>query len=171
MACLTSTSAHNESDVQEELLQSRYAKWKQGFEDRTMPELRKKHLFSTSYEILWDEAWAEYDELESVRIREGFVKQTWQNVVDEDRRLEEVMRKYKSKSRSFTVYDLSQVPLGMKLENYLGRSVQSEHARGNVAMAIALERWRIFREVMANQPEFRHSLSWTQKASWTILSH
>lgn len=167
MASPTTTSAHDDPLLQEELLQSRYADWKQRFDGRMMPELRKKHIFSASWETLWHDAWTEYDQLESVRLEEGFPKQTWQDEVEYDRTLSEGMRKYKSRSVSLTASDWSQVPLGMILEKYLGTSIRS----GDRDAAVALARWRRFREVVAEQPQFCRSLSFSQKVSWTILTH
>ena len=156
----------DDPSLREEVLQSRYAAWKQRFDGVVQPGLRKRHIFSTSWESLWQDAWVEYDHWESVRIKRGFRKQIWQDTVDEDRKQTEGMRKYKSKSASLTAYDWSQVPLGMLLEKHLGQSICS----GGTDAAVALERWRKFREVVMEQPQFRHSLSFPQNASWTILT-
>ena len=162
----TMTSAHDDPLLREEV-QSRYVDWKQRFDGRTMPELQKKHIYSTSWEKLWGDAWAEYDQLETIRLERGFTRLTWQDTVDEDRRVSEGMRKYKSKSASLTAYDWSQVPLGLILEKYLGTSIRG----GDSDAAVALGRWRRFREVVAEQAHFRHSLSVPQNVSWTILTH
>ncbi len=159
------TSAHDDPLFQAELLQSRYADWKQRFDGKTKPGLEKKHVFSTSWEELWHEAWAEYDELESIRLERGFARLTWQDLVEDDRKLSEGMRKYKSKSSSLTAYDWSQVSLGLILEKYLGESVLS----GDRDAAVALGRWHKFLEVVAEQQQFRNSLSVAQNVSWTIL--
>ena len=153
--------------MSEELLQSRFTDWKQRFDRRTKPELEKEILCSPAWEELWNLAWAEYDALENTRIAKGLAKQTWQDAVDDDRRLFEGMKKNKSKSASLTAYDWSQVPLAMILEKYLGNSIQS----GDRDAAIALERWSRFRELITEQPEFRDFLSVSQKVSWTILTH
>lgn len=167
MASPTTTSAHDDPLFREELLQSRYADWKQRYDGTTKPELQKKHIFSTSWEELWHESWAEYDELESIRRERGFTRLTWQDLMEDDRRLSEGMRKYKSKSLSLTAHDWSQASLGLILENYLGESVRS----GDSDAAVALGRWRKFLDVVAEQQQFRHSLSVSQRVSWTILKH
>lgn len=167
MACPTPISDHGDPLLREELLQSRFADWKQRFDERTMPESQKKHIYSTSWEKLWHDAWAEYDQLERIRLERGFAKQTWQDTIDEDRRLSESMRKYKSKSASLTAYDWSQVPLGLVLDKHLGTSIRN----GDRDAAVALERWRRFRAVVAEQPQFCRSLSVSQNVSWTILTH
>ena len=95
------------------------------------------------------------------------MKQTWQDSMDEYRRSFENMKKYKSESAHLTAYDWSVCPLGMILEKYLGRSILS----GGSDAAVAFERWRRFREVMAEHPEFQRSLSAPQRVSWTILTH
>ena len=41
MACVTTASAHGETLVREEMLQSRYADWKQRFDSIMKPELEK----------------------------------------------------------------------------------------------------------------------------------
>lgn len=160
-------SAYDNPLLPEDVLQSRYADWKQRFDGRTTPELRKKNIYSTSWEKLWDDAWAEYDQLEKTRLQQGFAKQAWQDSVEQDRRLSEGMKKYKSKSVSLTAHDWSQVPLGMALERHLGASILS----GDRDAAVALGRWRRFCEVVADQPQFQSSLSVPQKVSWTILTH
>lgn len=159
-------SAHDAPVLREETLQSRYTDWKQRFDEKTMPELRRKHIYSTSWERLWDDTWAEYDQLEKIRLEQGFAKQTWQDSGEEERRLSEGMKKHKSKSASLTAYDWSQVPLGMVLEEYLGTNILS----GESDAAIALGRWRKFREVVAEQTQFHCVLSVPQRVSWTILT-
>ena len=160
-------SNHDDALVQEELLQSRYADWKQQFDNTTMPDLRRKHMFSTSWEDLWHDAWAEYDQLESSRIQKGFARQTWQDSVDEERRQSEGMRKYKSESASLTAHEWSLVPLGIILEKYLGTSICS----GDKDAAIALQRWFRFRDIETQQPQFLRFLSVAQRVSWTLLTH
>ena len=167
MAHHSKPSNHDDPLLQEELLQSRYADWKQQFDDRTSPELQRKYMFSTSWENLWHDAWAEYDHLESNRIQKGFARQTWQDSVDEERRQSEGMRKYKSKSASLTAHEWSIVPLGIILEKYLGTSISN----GDKDEAIALERWCRFRDIATEQPPFLRFLSVTQRVSWTVLTH
>ena len=160
------TSAHNVPLVEEQQLQSRYADWKQRFDGSVMPELQKRHVFSPFWEWLWNDAWAEYDGLESIRIERGFVKQTWQNAVESQRTENDNFRRYKSVSETLTAYDWSHVPLGVLLEKYLGASISS----GDTDAALALGRWRRFGEVVAERAEFHDSLSIPQKVSWTLLT-
>ena len=160
-------SAHDDPVSGGEFLKSRFADWKQRFDEFTMPELQKRHLYSESWENLWHDAWAEYDQLETMRRETGFPKQIWQDTVDEDRRTSEGTRKYKSKSATLTAYDWPQVPLGMILEKHLGRNIRS----GDKDAAVALGRWRSFQDFVAEQPQFCCSLSFSQKVSWTILTH
>ena len=127
----------------------------------------KERISSRLRERLWNDAWAEYDRLESVRMERGFVRQTWQNTVEAERTEMDNFRKYKSVSETFTAYEWSQVPLGALLEKYLGASIGS----GHIEAALALERWRRFGEVVAERPEFYRSLSFSQKVSWTMLNH
>ena len=166
MAYLSTPSNHEDSVLQEELLQ-RFAAWKHRFDGSTMPELGKKPMFSTSWENLWHDALAEYDQLESIRTTNGFARQTWQHGVDEERRKSEGMRKYKSISTTLSAHEWSLVPLGMALEKYLGASIRSRDKDA----AIALERWRKFCDVATEQPEFLHYLSFTQRVSWIMLRH
>ena len=161
MAHLSKSSNHDDPPLQEELYKSRYADWKQRFNDKTSPELERKYLFSTSWEDLWQGAWAEYDQLESNRIQRGFARQTWQDSMDEDRRQYEGMRKYKSKSASLAAHEWSLVPLGMILEKNLGTSIGS----GGKNEAIALERWCRFRDIATEQSQFLRFLSFTQRVS------
>ena len=153
--------------VEEQLLGSHYADWKRRYEGSTMPKLRRKHLFSSSWEQLWNDAWAEYDRLESVRIEKGFARQTWQNTVEAERTENDNFQRYKSVSETLTAYDWSQAPLGVLLEEYLGARIGS----GHIDAALALGRWRRFGEVVAEKPEFYRSLSFSQNVSWTLLNH
>ena len=166
MAYLSAPSDHEDRVLQEELLQ-RFAAWKHRFDGSVMPELEKKPVFSASYENLWHDTFAEYDQLESLRITNGLARQTWQHGVDKERRETEGLRKHKSESTTLSAHEWSVVPLGMVLEKYLGASVRS---RDNGA-AIALERWRKFRDIAAEQPQFLHYLSFTQRVSWSMLRH
>ena len=166
MAYLSIPSDHEASVSQEELLQ-RFAAWKHRFDVSVMPELRKKPMSSESWENLWHDAMAEYDQLESMRITNGLARQTWQHGVDEERRVTEGVRKHKSKSTTLSAHEWSLVPLGMILEKYLGASVRSRDKDA----AIALERWLKFRDLAAEQPQFLHYLSFTQRVSWSILRH
>ena len=150
--------------LQEELLQ-RFAAWKYRFGGSVQQELGNKPMFSASWENLWHNAFAEYDQLESLRISNGLARQTWQHGVDEVRRNTERLRKHKSESTTLSAHEWSIVPLGMILEKYLGASVRSRDKDA----AIALERWRKFRDVAAEQPKFLHYLSFTQSVSWTML--
>ena len=167
MAHLSKSSNGDDPPLQEELLQSRYEDWKQRFHDQTSPKLAKEYMFSTSWEDLWQGAWAEYDQLESNRIQGGFARQTWQDSMEEDRRRCEELRKYKSKSASLTTHEWSLVPLGMILEKYLGISIGS----GGKNEAIALERWWAFCDIATQGPQFLASLSFIQRVSWTLLTH
>lgn len=167
MAHLSKPSNHDDPPLQEELLKSRYADWKQRFDHKTDPELQRKYVFSTSWEDLWQGAWAEYDQLESARIQKGFARQTWQDSMDETRKQPERIRKYKSKSASLTAHEWSIVPLGIILEKYLGTSIGS----GGKDEAIALKRWYRFRDIATEQPQFLRFLSFTQRVSWTLLTH
>ena len=161
------TGANHVPLVEEQLLQSHYADWKRRYDGSTMPKLQRKPLFSGSWERLWSDAWAEYDRLESVRIERGFVRQTWQNTVEAERTEMDNFRRYKTVSETLTAHEWSQVPLGVLLEKYLGASIGS----GDIDAALALGRWRRFGEVVAERPEFRRSLSFSQKVSWTLLTH
>ena len=166
MATLSAPSDNEDRVLQEELLQ-RFAAWKHRFDGSVMPELGNKPMFSESWENLWHNAFAEYDQLESIRTTNGLARQTWQHGVDEERRETEGLRKHKSESTTLSAHKWSVVPLGMILEKYLGASVRSQDKDA----ATALERWRKFRDVAAEQPQFLHYLSFTQRVSWSMLQH
>ena len=55
----------------------------------------------------------------------------------------------------------------MTLEQYLGASVRSR----DKDLAIALEKWRKFRDVATKQPQLLHCLSFAQRVSWCMLRH
>ena len=167
MAHLSKSSSRDDPPLQEELLQSRYADWKQRFDDKTSPELGRNNMFSKTWEDLWQGAWAEYDQLESDRIQKGFARQIWQEAMDETRKQSDRIRKYKSKSASLTDHEWSLVPLGMILEKHLDTSIGS----GCKDEAIALKRWYRFRDIATEQPQFLRFLSFTQRVSWTLLTH
>jgi hypothetical protein len=160
------TSAQERSRPEEAAFRSRFLGWKQQFDGRTWRALEAEELFSTPWERLWDHAWAEYDELERIRNASGFARLTWQDGVEKDRRVADGIKKNKSKSTSLTVYDWTQVPLGLVIERYLGESI----CKGQSDVAIALGRWERFRKVIADDPGFERSLSFSQKVSWTILT-
>ncbi|KAL9062826.1 MAG: hypothetical protein Q9161_009733 [Pseudevernia consocians] len=164
MAYLSAPSDHEDRMLQEELLQC-FAAWKHRFDGSVRPELGKKPVFSASYENLWHDVFAEYDQLESIRTTNGLARQTWQDGVDEERRETEGLRKHISESTALSAHEWSVVPLGMVLEKYLGASVRSRDKDA----AIALERWRKFCDVVVEQPHFLHYLSFTQRVSWSML--
>lgn len=161
------TCANNGPLVEEQLLGSRYLDWKRRYDGSTKPKLEREDLVSASWERLWNDVWAEYDRLESIRTETGFARLTWQNTVEAERTEKDNFRRYKSVSETLTAYEWSQVPLGVLLEKYLGASIGS----GNIEAALALGRWRRFGEVVAERPEFYRSLSFPQKVSWTLLTH
>lgn len=161
------TCANDVPLVGEQLLRSHYLDWKRRYDGSTKPKLEREDLFSASWEQLWNDAWAEYDRLEIVRIERGFGRQTWQDTVEAERTEDNNFRRYKSASENLTDYEWSQVPLGVLLERYLGASIGS----GHIEAALALGRWRRFGEVVAERPEFYHSLSFSRKVSWTLLNH
>ena len=140
---------------------------KRRFDGSVMPELGNKPMFSASWENLWHDALAEYDQLESIRTTNGLARQTWQHGVDQERKVAEGLRKRKSESTTLSAHEWSVVPLGMVLEKYLGASVRSQDKDA----AIALERWRRFRDVAGEQPQFLQYLSFTQRVSWSMLRH
>lgn len=161
------TSAQERSHTDEAAFRSRFLSWKQQFDGRTRPALDTEEQFSTPWERLWDQAWAEYDELERIRNASGFGKLAWQDGMEENRRVTDGLKKNKSKSPSLTVHDWTQVPLGLVIERYLGASIRKEQSD----VATALRRWKIFRQVIADDSSFERSLSFSQRASWTILTH
>ena len=160
------TSANDVPLVDEELLRSHFLDWKRRYEDSAKLEMEFEKVFSASWERLWNDAWAEYDRLERVRTERGFVRQTWQYIVEAERAKKDSFRKNKSVSETLTAYELAQVPLGVLLEKYLSASIGSGYEG-----ALALRRWRRFGEVVVERPEFYRSLSVSQKVSWTLLNH
>ncbi|KAL9104752.1 MAG: hypothetical protein Q9163_000364 [Psora crenata] len=159
---------HNNSDLVQEALRSRLDDWRRRFDHEVTPSLDRIEYCSTNWAELWKRAWAEYDELEKDRITSGFTRLTWQDQVEKSRSdSENFMRKYKTKSPTLTTHDWSNVSLGMILEKHLRSPVSADQSD----VARALERWYKFREVAAQHPNFGCSLSFPQKASWTLLTH
>ena len=154
----------HDSITPEKGLHSRLAVWARQLD---LLDLNEDNLSATTWENQWNRTWAEYDELEKIRIAGGFARLTWQNGMERRRKQYEDLRNWKSKSTTLERKDWSQVPLGVILEKHLGRPV----CIGQCDVARALERWYEFRKVIEEQPDFEHSLSFTQQTSWTLLIH
>ena len=73
MVYFSAPSDHEDRVLQEELLQ-RFAAWKHRLDGSVRPELGEKLMFSASWENLWHDAFAEYDQLESIRTTNGLAR-------------------------------------------------------------------------------------------------
>ena len=159
---------HRNSNLSQQTLSSRLEDWRRRFDHEVKPSLDRTELWSTTWTALWNHAWLEYDGLEKDRTSGRLGRLTWQDEMEESRsNSENFMRKYKTKSPTLTTHDWSNVPLGMILEKYLRSPVSADKSD----VARALDRWHKFHEVAAQHPDFRCSLSFPQKTSWTLLTH
>ena len=155
-------SVHNKSNLLQEIFASRLEDWRKRLYYEVTPIPGLTELGTRAWTTLWKRAWAQYEELEKDRISAGFARLTWQDHEEEGRRgLEYFIRKH------LVAINWSKVPLGTFLDNCLFSPVSPHKSH----VTRALDRWHKFREVAAQHPNFERSLSFTQKTSWTLLTH
>ena len=150
-------------DLSDEELEEYYAEWWQNFTNVTYQLLETTHIFSPTWETLWYETWSDYDALEALSKERRMAQRSWQGAWESYRSRTEAFRQYIS--GPMLESDWAFCPLGLKLEHFLGTEV----VNSNGDWAVALERAKLFQDLVNTQVAFKKCLSTSQKVSWTLL--